>query len=209
MTVTFVHVYNDEYPCALYCKSNNDMAHISFKFQHKVIDGTPCHPETTNICIDGRCENLGCDLKINSKLQKDICGICGGNGGSCKLIKGEFTQPLGKGKVANNNLPRLFNFYVFYCDIVQILILGYVSAVDIPQGAKYVLVKEVKPCASFLGMFKYYALIFHTDLTCFAIFDFVERTQDRKIKYRLKAKQRHLRYNSEIATKPVGSTHVM
>lgn len=29
--------------------------------------------------------------------------------------------------------------------------LGYVNAVDIPTGARNVLVQEVKPCPSFLG----------------------------------------------------------
>lgn len=33
----------------------------------------------------------------------------------------------------------------------MLLFLGYVNAVDIPEGAMNVLVKEVKPCASFLG----------------------------------------------------------
>ena len=30
-------------------------AAIYFKLKDKVIDGTPCNPETTDICVDGKC----------------------------------------------------------------------------------------------------------------------------------------------------------
>lgn len=39
----------------------------------------------------------------------------------------------------------------FVLQLMHVLFLGYVNAVDIPRGARNVLVKEVKPCASFLG----------------------------------------------------------
>ena len=60
-------------------------------------DGTPCHDDSNDICVDGECQKLGCDLKLNSNLERDICGVCGGKGEGCNLIEGEFTQPLGKG----------------------------------------------------------------------------------------------------------------
>ncbi|KAL1513501.1 hypothetical protein ABEB36_002905 [Hypothenemus hampei] len=35
------------------------------------------------MCIDGKCERVGCDLKLGSEKQVDECGICGGDGSSC------------------------------------------------------------------------------------------------------------------------------
>jgi len=124
-TLTYIPIHSETQPCALHCRPKTNNAHYSVKFQQKVIDGTPCREGSTDICIDGKCEKLGCDMKLKSKLEKDICGVCGGKGEGCNLIEGEFTQPLGK---------------------------GYVNAVNIPLGAKNVLVKEVKPCASFLAL---------------------------------------------------------
>lgn len=124
-TMKYISVHSATQQCALHCRPANHSIHYSIKFQQKVIDGTPCRHGFSDICIDGRCQILGCDLKLNSKVHKDVCGVCGGDGDTCKLVEGEFTQPLGR---------------------------GYVNAVDIPRGARNVLVKEVKPCASFLAL---------------------------------------------------------
>lgn len=81
----------------MHCRPETTSAHYSVKFHNKVKDGTPCHDDSNNICVDGECQKLGCDLKLNSNLERDICGVCGGKGEGCNLIEGEFTQPLGKG----------------------------------------------------------------------------------------------------------------
>lgn len=87
-------------------------------------DGTSCQDDSNHICVDGECLKLGCDLKLNSNLERDICGICGGKGEGCNLIEGEFTQPLGKGMERANQrwfIPVLNNafFFCFICDSVQ------------------------------------------------------------------------------------------
>ena len=65
------------------------------------------------ICVDGQCQKLGCDKQLNSKLEMDACGICGGVGDACTLVEGEFTQPLGRGMYINKILFR--NYSVLFC----------------------------------------------------------------------------------------------
>ena len=35
---------------------------------------------------------MGCDNVLGSGVRKDRCGICGGNGDTCKLEKSSFTK---------------------------------------------------------------------------------------------------------------------
>ena len=35
------------------------------------------------LCLAGRCESVGCDLKLRSGMTLDRCGVCGGAGASC------------------------------------------------------------------------------------------------------------------------------
>ena len=37
------------------------------------------------VCLAGRCERVGCDLKVGSGQLVDRCGVCGGDGSSCPL----------------------------------------------------------------------------------------------------------------------------
>ena len=45
-------------------------------------------------------QHLGCDNRLLSKIRYDACGVCGGNGSSCNIIEGEFTQMSGKGTIS-------------------------------------------------------------------------------------------------------------
>ncbi|CAB0034632.1 unnamed protein product [Trichogramma brassicae] len=49
----------------------------------KVQDGTKCYPGSHDVCINGECQRVGCDLKVGSNKNKDACGICGGDGSTC------------------------------------------------------------------------------------------------------------------------------
>ena len=40
-----------------------------FQLKEKVEDGTPCGPETYNICVNGVCRVAGCDYVLNSTVQ--------------------------------------------------------------------------------------------------------------------------------------------
>ncbi|PIK44209.1 putative A disintegrin and metalloproteinase with thrombospondin motifs 13, partial [Apostichopus japonicus] len=46
-------------------------------------DGTRCGGDF-DVCVDGYCEAFGCDGVHNSPVSMDKCGICDGNGQSCK-----------------------------------------------------------------------------------------------------------------------------
>ncbi|XP_034240301.1 protein madd-4-like [Thrips palmi] len=35
------------------------------------------------MCINGKCQHVGCDLRIGSRKTVDACGVCGGDGSSC------------------------------------------------------------------------------------------------------------------------------
>ncbi|XP_050294708.1 protein madd-4 [Anthonomus grandis grandis] len=80
--------YDDDEPCALTCKgklkgASDDALLVVARLQEKVHDGTRCRPGSLDMCIDGRCERVGCDLKIGSEKQVDECGVCGGDGSTC------------------------------------------------------------------------------------------------------------------------------
>ncbi|KAJ3649041.1 hypothetical protein Zmor_020803 [Zophobas morio] len=84
--------YDDSDPCALTCKgkpitgdasSDEDPVLVVAKLADKVHDGTRCRPGSLDMCIDGKCQRVGCDLKIGSSRQVDACGVCGGDGSSC------------------------------------------------------------------------------------------------------------------------------
>ncbi|GIY63959.1 a disintegrin and metalloproteinase with thrombospondin motifs 9 [Caerostris extrusa] len=76
--------------CKLYCRAAGTAAY--FLLKERVIDGTTCGPETYDICINGKCMAAGCDHKLNSKEVTDVCGICSGNGTSCRVIRGKSIQ---------------------------------------------------------------------------------------------------------------------
>ena len=45
-------------------------------------------------------QDVGCDHKIGSGAEEDICGVCKGNGTTCRTVEGRFNQLAGSGTVA-------------------------------------------------------------------------------------------------------------
>ncbi|KAL4609176.1 A disintegrin and metalloproteinase with thrombospondin motifs 1 [Arapaima gigas] len=76
--------------CKLMCRAKGTGYY--FVFEPKVLDGTPCSPETTSVCVQGQCVKAGCDRVIGSDRQLDRCGVCGGDGSSCKKVSGRMEQ---------------------------------------------------------------------------------------------------------------------
>ncbi|XP_076304354.1 A disintegrin and metalloproteinase with thrombospondin motifs 20-like isoform X1 [Tachypleus tridentatus] len=76
--------------CKLYCRIRGTTAH--FLLKDRVIDGTPCDQDTFHICVNGVCENAGCDRILGSNKTLDRCGICGGDNSTCKTIRGHFNE---------------------------------------------------------------------------------------------------------------------
>ncbi|XP_060095443.1 A disintegrin and metalloproteinase with thrombospondin motifs 9 isoform X1 [Heteronotia binoei] len=74
--------------CKLFCRVAGNTAY--YQLRDRVIDGTPCGPDTNDICVQGLCRQAGCDHVLNSKARRDKCGVCGGDNSSCRTIQGTF-----------------------------------------------------------------------------------------------------------------------
>uniref|UniRef100_A0A672N140 A disintegrin and metalloproteinase with thrombospondin motifs 20-like n=1 Tax=Sinocyclocheilus grahami TaxID=75366 RepID=A0A672N140_SINGR len=76
--------------CKLFCRVAGTMAY--YQLRDRVVDGTPCGPDTYDICVQGLCRQAGCDHVLNSKARNDKCGVCGGDNSSCKTLAGTFNN---------------------------------------------------------------------------------------------------------------------
>ncbi|EDL94619.1 a disintegrin and metallopeptidase with thrombospondin motifs 4 [Rattus norvegicus] len=85
-----------------------------YVLEPRVADGTPCSPDSSSVCVQGRCIHAGCDRIIGSKKKFDKCMVCGGNGSSCSKQSGSFKK---------------FRY-------------GYSDVVTIPAGATHILVRQ-------------------------------------------------------------------
>ncbi|KAG9341331.1 hypothetical protein JZ751_019435, partial [Albula glossodonta] len=122
-TSMWTAVVNDEKPCALFCSPVGQDAPVLVS--ERVLDGTPCGPYETDLCVSGQCLRVGCDGIIGSSAEEDHCGVCGGDSQSCEVVKGQFNQSTGH---------------------------GYIEAVLIPIGAWRIKVVESQPSHSFLAL---------------------------------------------------------
>ncbi|XP_069083393.1 A disintegrin and metalloproteinase with thrombospondin motifs 19 isoform X1 [Pleurodeles waltl] len=122
-TTQWQAVVDEEKPCTLFCSVAGKDQHVLLA--EKVMDGTSCGQHGIDICANGRCQKVGCDGILGSMLREDHCGVCNGNGKSCKVIKGDFNHTRGT---------------------------GYVEALVIPAGARRIKVVEEKPTHSYLAL---------------------------------------------------------
>ncbi|TRY56279.1 hypothetical protein DNTS_028393, partial [Danionella cerebrum] len=76
--------------CKLFCRVSGSM--LFYQLKDRVTDGTPCGPDTYDICVQGLCRQAGCDHVLNSKSRNDECGVCGGDGSSCTTLSGSFSS---------------------------------------------------------------------------------------------------------------------
>ncbi|XP_045071767.1 thrombospondin type-1 domain-containing protein 4-like isoform X2 [Coregonus clupeaformis] len=116
---------SEDHHCELNCRA------IGFRFyvrqSDRVIDGTPCGQNETSICVEGRCQSLGCDEYLGSGKVMDKCGVCGGDNMACKLVSGLFQQ---------HNLNKV----------------GYHKIVEIPEGATKINVTETVKSRNYLAL---------------------------------------------------------
>jgi len=80
----------------------------------KVIDGTPCGPDTFHICVNGQCKPAGCDHVLNSTAELDTCGVCRGDNSTCQRIAGSYNSS----------------------------IYGYTRVAKIPAGSSYIDIRQ-------------------------------------------------------------------
>lgn len=116
-------VYTPGTPCQLHCKPKDRF--FSLMLRDMVTDGTPCNRGSRDMCISGICKKVGCDWIINSTAKEDHCGVCHGDGTTCKTIKDHFSEEKG---------------------------LGYVEAMAIPAGARNIRVNEVAEANNYLAI---------------------------------------------------------
>ncbi|XP_065365099.1 A disintegrin and metalloproteinase with thrombospondin motifs 6 isoform X1 [Calliphora vicina] len=126
--------FDKQNPCKLYCTDDDDT--IIANWGDVVLDGTPCTLGTNNMCIDGICRKVGCDWIVDSEMQDDRCGICGGQGDQCKPVKATFNETL---KVNE----------------------GYVEIVVLPAKARHIVIKELGNSPHFLGVARANSSLFY------------------------------------------------
>ncbi|XP_012140615.2 A disintegrin and metalloproteinase with thrombospondin motifs 7 isoform X2 [Megachile rotundata] len=107
-----------ENPCALYCLSETG---VVASLRPKVVDGTTCYRAIRDICVEGICREIPCDLNMESNAIEDVCGVCRGNGTSCRLKEATIT-------IGMAPQPK--------------------KIVDVPIGATNIRVEETKPTKS-------------------------------------------------------------
>ncbi|XP_013812745.2 ADAMTS-like protein 3 [Apteryx mantelli] len=84
----WIPVYNDPTaPCALKCQALGK--NLIVELAPKVLDGTRCNIESLDMCISGICQAVGCDRQLGSNAKEDNCGICAGDGSTCRLVRGQ------------------------------------------------------------------------------------------------------------------------
>ncbi|XP_023443612.2 papilin isoform X2 [Dasypus novemcinctus] len=110
--------------CELNCIPSGE--NFYYKHREAVVDGTPCEPGRQDVCVDGSCRIVGCDLELDSTKREDKCLQCGGNGTSCYPVMGTFNA---------NDLSR-----------------GYNQILTLPAGATSVLIEEVAASRNFLAV---------------------------------------------------------
>lgn len=107
--------------CALNCRAVGERFYATL--EPEVLDGTPCRgisrPRTRTpgvlavgtadhwLCIAGQCKSVGCDGVVGSGRVLDACGVCGGEGNSCRLFEGIFLEgQLAKGYQLVTTIPK-------------------------------------------------------------------------------------------------------
>ncbi|XP_070426084.1 ADAMTS-like protein 3 isoform X1 [Equus przewalskii] len=80
--------YNDPAaPCALKCHARGQ--NLVVELAPKVLDGTRCNADSLDMCISGICQAVGCDRQLGSNAKEDNCGVCAGDGSTCRLVRGQ------------------------------------------------------------------------------------------------------------------------
>ncbi|XP_057576932.1 ADAMTS-like protein 1 isoform X6 [Hippopotamus amphibius kiboko] len=91
-------VSNDpDNPCSLKCQAKGTA--LVVELAPKVLDGTRCYTESLDMCISGLCQIVGCDHQLGSTIKEDNCGVCNGDGSTCRLVRGQYKSQLSATKL--------------------------------------------------------------------------------------------------------------
>uniref|UniRef100_A0A4W4E569 Peptidase M12B domain-containing protein n=1 Tax=Electrophorus electricus TaxID=8005 RepID=A0A4W4E569_ELEEL len=111
--------------CKLICRANG--TGYFYMLSPKVVDGTLCSPDTSAVCVQGKCIKAGCDGKLSSNVKFDKCGVCGGDEQNCRKVSG--VQLISSKPMISDPRP-LFSRH------------GYNFVVTIPVGASNVDIRQ-------------------------------------------------------------------
>jgi len=123
----WVPIKRSAFQCELTCMPKGHNFYV--KFASKVADGTKCKDDSLDVCIDGKCEKVGCDLRLNSNAKFDKCMDCNGNNRKCKPIRGTF---------------KLDNFEADYTEML-----------NIPARTTTITIKEDGPSRNYIALKNY------------------------------------------------------
>ncbi|NWZ40821.1 ATL2 protein, partial [Brachypodius atriceps] len=122
-------LYPDDYtsisnkPCDLQCTTRSGERQLMARAQ----DGTSCKDRTyQGVCINGKCEPVGCDGSLYSPRTMDRCRVCGGDGSTCHRVSGTFRKAISQ--------------------------IGYVFITNIPAGATDILIIERRRTENILAL---------------------------------------------------------
>ncbi|NWW78372.1 ATL2 protein, partial [Climacteris rufus] len=122
-------LYPDDYtsisnkPCDLQCTTRSGERQLMARAQ----DGTSCKDRTyQGVCINGKCEPVGCDGSLYSARTMDRCRVCGGDGSTCHRVSGSFRKAISQ--------------------------IGYVFITNIPAGAMDILIIERRKTENILAL---------------------------------------------------------
>ncbi|CAG09662.1 unnamed protein product, partial [Tetraodon nigroviridis] len=83
----YVHISSN--PCDVHCTTTDGQRQLMVKAR----DGTSCkYSSYRGVCVDGKCEPIGCDGVLFSSNTLDKCGVCQGDGSSCSRVAGNFRR---------------------------------------------------------------------------------------------------------------------
>ncbi|XP_011676907.2 A disintegrin and metalloproteinase with thrombospondin motifs 18 [Strongylocentrotus purpuratus] len=119
----YLHVNKNE-ACKLYCIA--DGFDFYFALSGSVVDGTKCDADSNNVCVNGRCEKVGCDHILGSEAQPDACGVCHGDNSTCDFVRGVYAEQHERN--------------------------DYYEVVRIPRGARQISVAELSSSDSYLAL---------------------------------------------------------
>ncbi|KAL9984449.1 hypothetical protein ACROYT_G006741 [Oculina patagonica] len=79
-------------PCQHFCEATKDGNSVDV-VEMDIENGTRCYDNYSSfdVCIQGKCQQVGCDGVIGSNKTLDSCGVCNGNNEICSQTKGSIT----------------------------------------------------------------------------------------------------------------------
>ncbi|XP_033127268.1 A disintegrin and metalloproteinase with thrombospondin motifs 3-like isoform X2 [Anneissia japonica] len=115
---------NSSLQCRLTCMSKNTGDVVVSDYD--VTDGTRCSYDNPNgVCVQGKCQDIGCDNVFGSGKTEDLCGICEGDNSKCRSVTGSYTKSAKK---------------------------KYQRVVVIPAGARHIEINEVTNTKHFFAV---------------------------------------------------------